>query len=146
MFLPNRFLERAIGVIYRPETERLSHYFYADLPYQFDGIIHFDTTRAVEPLDKRRVGRTTMRPKHFPKEFNKLEEKIMDNKYNLQTEEPENPFKDPNEPTTPEPTIPDPSPEKPNPYPVTDPIPEPNPEPFPVPPEPIPKLPPDVVF
>ena len=45
-------LERAIGVIYRPETERVSHYFYADLPNQFDGVIHFDTTRAVEPLDK----------------------------------------------------------------------------------------------
>lgn len=45
-------LERAIGVIYRPETERLSHYFYARLPAQFDGVIHFDTTRAVEPLDK----------------------------------------------------------------------------------------------
>lgn len=45
-------LERAIGVIYRPETERLSHYFDADLPEQFDGIIHFDKTRAVEPLDK----------------------------------------------------------------------------------------------
>jgi erythromycin esterase-like protein len=45
-------LERAIGVIYRPETERVSHYFYADLPRQFDGVIHFDRTRALEPLDK----------------------------------------------------------------------------------------------
>ena len=45
-------LERAIGVIYRPATERDSHYFYADLPKQFDGVIHFDRTRAVEPLDK----------------------------------------------------------------------------------------------
>jgi erythromycin esterase-like protein len=44
-------LERAIGVIYRPETERVSHYFDAHLPNQFDGVIHFDTTRAVEPLD-----------------------------------------------------------------------------------------------
>ena len=59
----------------------------------------------------------------------------------LQTEEPDNPFKDPNEPT-----IPEPSPDPPNPYPVTDPIPEPNPEPFPTPPEPIPQYPPDVVF
>ncbi|GEM_PF-6720674 len=44
----------------------------------------------------------------------------------LQTEEPENPFKDPNEPDNPivpEPTIPEPSPEEPNPYPVTDLIP-----------------------
>jgi erythromycin esterase-like protein len=44
-------LERAIGVIYRPETERLSHYFEARLPEQFDAVIHFDETRAVEPLD-----------------------------------------------------------------------------------------------
>lgn len=45
-------LERAIGVIYRPDTELISHYFYAHLPEQFDGIIHFDQTRAVEPVDK----------------------------------------------------------------------------------------------
>jgi erythromycin esterase-like protein len=44
-------LERAIGVIYRPETERVSHYFEARLPRQFDAVIHFDQTRAVEPLD-----------------------------------------------------------------------------------------------
>ncbi|HEY0462042.1 MAG TPA: erythromycin esterase family protein [Pyrinomonadaceae bacterium] len=47
-----QLLERAIGVIYRPETERASHYFYADLPRQFDGVIHFDVTRALEPLDQ----------------------------------------------------------------------------------------------
>ncbi|HZF73222.1 MAG TPA: erythromycin esterase family protein, partial [Gemmatimonadaceae bacterium] len=35
-------LERAIGVIYRPETERVSHYFRADLPGQFDAVFHFD--------------------------------------------------------------------------------------------------------
>jgi erythromycin esterase-like protein len=45
-------LERAIGVIYRPETERVSHYFEARLPQQFDAVIHFDQTRAVEPLDR----------------------------------------------------------------------------------------------
>lgn len=45
-------LERAIGVIYRPETERLSHYFHARLPGQFDAILHFDHTRAVEPLER----------------------------------------------------------------------------------------------
>lgn len=44
-------LERAIGVIYRPDTERRSHYFEASLADQFDAVIHFDTTRAVEPLD-----------------------------------------------------------------------------------------------
>ncbi len=45
-------LERAIGVIYRPETERISHYFTAVLSEQFDGVIHFDQTRHVEPLEK----------------------------------------------------------------------------------------------
>jgi erythromycin esterase-like protein len=45
-------LERAIGVIYRPETERLSHYMYAQLSEQFDVVIHFDHTRAVEPLER----------------------------------------------------------------------------------------------
>jgi erythromycin esterase-like protein len=44
-------LERAIGVIYRPETERLSHYFHAQLAEQFDAVLHFDETRAVEPLE-----------------------------------------------------------------------------------------------
>ena len=50
--LDDRLLERAIGVIYRPETERGSHYFYADVAAQFDGVIHFDRTRAVEPMDR----------------------------------------------------------------------------------------------
>ncbi|HET8730756.1 MAG TPA: erythromycin esterase family protein [Moraxellaceae bacterium] len=45
-------LERAIGVIYRPETERQSHYFEATLPRQFDAVLHFDVTRAVEPLER----------------------------------------------------------------------------------------------
>jgi erythromycin esterase-like protein len=45
-------LERAIGVIYRPETERVSHYFHARLPQQFDVVLHFDETRAVEPLER----------------------------------------------------------------------------------------------
>jgi erythromycin esterase-like protein len=45
-------LERAIGVIYRPETERQSHYFQARLAEQFDALLHFDETRAVEPLER----------------------------------------------------------------------------------------------
>lgn len=45
-------LERAIGVIYRPETERQSHYFVARLAAQFDALIHIDETRAVEPLER----------------------------------------------------------------------------------------------
>jgi erythromycin esterase-like protein len=44
-------LERAIGVIYRPETPQLSHYFEARLADQFDAVLHFDQTRAVEPLE-----------------------------------------------------------------------------------------------
>ena len=44
-------LERAIGVIYRPETERASHYFEVVLPRQFDEYIWFDNTRAVTPFD-----------------------------------------------------------------------------------------------
>jgi protein-L-isoaspartate(D-aspartate) O-methyltransferase len=43
-------LERAIGVIYRPETERASHYFEAVLPEQFDEYVWFDRTEAVTPL------------------------------------------------------------------------------------------------
>ena len=45
-------LQRAIGVIYRPGTERLSHYFQARLPRQFDVVLHYDQTRAVEPLER----------------------------------------------------------------------------------------------
>ena len=44
-------LERAIGVIYRPETERYSHYFYSHLSSQFDGLVYLDTTTALYPLD-----------------------------------------------------------------------------------------------
>jgi erythromycin esterase-like protein len=44
-------LERAIGVVYRPTSELASHYFQASLSDQFDAIIHFDQTRAVEPLE-----------------------------------------------------------------------------------------------
>ena len=44
-------LERFIGVIYSPETERESHYSAVELPRQFDGYIWFDTTRAVRPLE-----------------------------------------------------------------------------------------------
>jgi erythromycin esterase-like protein/adenine/guanine phosphoribosyltransferase-like PRPP-binding protein len=45
-------LERAIGVLYVPESERASHYFHARLPEQFDFVLHFDETRAVEPLER----------------------------------------------------------------------------------------------
>lgn len=45
-------IERAIGVLYRPETERTSHYFTARLPEQFDLVVHVDRTRALEPLER----------------------------------------------------------------------------------------------
>jgi erythromycin esterase-like protein len=44
-------LERAIGVIYRPETERASHYFEVRVPQQFDAVIHIDRTLALIPLE-----------------------------------------------------------------------------------------------
>ena len=50
--LRQEMLERAIGVIYRPETERQSHYFQTRLSEQFDAVIHIDETRAVEPLER----------------------------------------------------------------------------------------------
>ena len=46
-----KLLERAIGVVYRPDTERWSHYFEASLPEQFDAVVHLDTTSALTPLD-----------------------------------------------------------------------------------------------
>jgi erythromycin esterase-like protein len=49
--LAARRLERAIGVIYAPRTERLSHYFHASLSRQFDAVIHVDATTAVRPLE-----------------------------------------------------------------------------------------------
>jgi protein-L-isoaspartate(D-aspartate) O-methyltransferase len=56
-------LERAIGVIYRPETEMASHYFRANLPQQFDEYIWFDASRAVTPLH---VAEVTGLPDTYP--------------------------------------------------------------------------------
>src|SRR3981189_1959242 len=50
--LHGRRLQRAIGVIYRPETERISHYFHARIAQQFDAVIHLDETHALEPLER----------------------------------------------------------------------------------------------
>jgi erythromycin esterase-like protein len=58
-------LERAIGVIYRPDTEMQSHYFYASLPRQFDEYIWFDETSAVNPLGRRK-GAVTQEAETFP--------------------------------------------------------------------------------
>lgn len=64
--LNERRLQRAIGVIYRPETERQSHYFYTHLAQQFDALIHFDTTRAVEPLEKNAIWERGEIPDLYP--------------------------------------------------------------------------------
>ncbi len=59
-------LERAIGVIYRPQSERLSHYFSASLASQFDAVVHFDVTRAVEPLERTAKWEKGEEPETFP--------------------------------------------------------------------------------
>jgi erythromycin esterase-like protein len=59
-------LERAIGVIYRPETERASHYFQARISAQFDAALHFDETRAVEPLERSAEWEAGEVPETFP--------------------------------------------------------------------------------
>ncbi len=59
-------LERAIGVIYLPETERVSHYFRARLANQFDAVLHFDETRAVEPLERSAEWDVGEPPETFP--------------------------------------------------------------------------------
>jgi erythromycin esterase-like protein len=62
---PSR-LERAIGVIYMPQTERLSHYFHASLPEQFDAVIHWDETRAVHPLERTPEWESAEPPETYP--------------------------------------------------------------------------------
>jgi erythromycin esterase-like protein len=58
-------LERAIGVVYRPETERVSHYFHATLPDQFDAVLHIDRTSALQPLKQF----TEPHPEELPETF-----------------------------------------------------------------------------
>ena len=59
-------LERAIGVVYQPETERRSHYFESSLARQFDAVIHCDLTRAVEPLERGPQWALDEAPETFP--------------------------------------------------------------------------------
>jgi erythromycin esterase-like protein len=59
-------LERAIGVIYRPDTERWSHYFQAHLSDQFDAVIHFDNSQAVEPLERTSEWERGELPETYP--------------------------------------------------------------------------------
>jgi erythromycin esterase-like protein len=64
--LRSPLLQRAIGVIYRPQTERVSHYFRAHLADQFDAIIHLDETSALVPLDRRPSGRVREVEETYP--------------------------------------------------------------------------------
>jgi erythromycin esterase-like protein len=59
-------LQRAIGVLYLPQTERQSHYFHARLPEQFDAILHLDETRALEPLDRSSKWDEAELPETYP--------------------------------------------------------------------------------
>lgn len=64
--LAGQRLERAIGVIYRPQTERHSHYLYAKLSQQFDAVLHFDETRAVQPLEPSEGWHAGEAPETYP--------------------------------------------------------------------------------
>ncbi|WP_263419466.1 erythromycin esterase family protein [Terriglobus albidus] len=59
-------LERAIGVIYRPETERVSHYFHSRLSRQFDAVIHMDRTMALIPFELASRSETGEVPETYP--------------------------------------------------------------------------------
>ncbi len=59
-------LERAIGVIYRPHTERASHWFHARMPQQFDAVVHLDHTTAVEPLEPTSLWDRGEPPETYP--------------------------------------------------------------------------------
>jgi erythromycin esterase-like protein len=64
--LEGEHLERAIGVVYRPATERWSHYFEAELPEQFDAVVHLDETRALAPLERTSEWDTGELPETYP--------------------------------------------------------------------------------
>ena len=59
-------LERAIGVVYRPDTELQSHYLAARLSDQYDAVIHMDRTHAITPLDKTELWDRGEPPETFP--------------------------------------------------------------------------------
>ncbi len=59
-------LERAIGVVYLPRSERLSHYFYCQVSRQFDALIHVDETTAVIPLERTAEWDRGELPETFP--------------------------------------------------------------------------------
>lgn len=59
-------LQRAIGVVYLPQSERLSHYFHARLPAQFDALLHIGQTRALEPLERSAAWERGEAPETYP--------------------------------------------------------------------------------
>jgi erythromycin esterase-like protein len=59
-------LERAIGVIYHPQTERQSHFFAASAAQQYDALVHIDSTRAVEPLERTATWERGEPPETYP--------------------------------------------------------------------------------
>ncbi|WP_225728976.1 MULTISPECIES: erythromycin esterase family protein [unclassified Nocardia] len=59
-------LQRAIGVVYRPGTERQSHYYHSRVADQFDALIHIDHTTALEPLEPTSEWSTGMTPETYP--------------------------------------------------------------------------------
>ncbi len=67
--LTGRRLERAVGVVYQPETERLSHYFHSRLASQFDAVIHIDQTTALEPLERTSKWDAGELPETYPSGF-----------------------------------------------------------------------------
>ena len=64
--LRGSLLERAIGVIYQPATEFYSHYMEARIAGQFDAVIHYDRTHAVEPLELTAGWEAGEVPETFP--------------------------------------------------------------------------------
>jgi len=59
-------LERAIGVIYRPQTDRQSHWLAARVAQQYDALVHLDSTRAVEPLESTPTWELGEPPETYP--------------------------------------------------------------------------------
>jgi len=59
-------LERAIGLIYQPDEEQASHYLQSSLAVEFDAVLHFDRTRAVEPLERSALWQKAEVPETLP--------------------------------------------------------------------------------
>jgi erythromycin esterase-like protein len=64
--LSGPLLERAIGVIYLPQSERMSHYFHCRLPRQFDAVIHIDRTKALIPFERTSTWEAGEVPDTYP--------------------------------------------------------------------------------